>query len=70
MPALISGMIPFAGGSYLAYSLLDNSIANPPGDQLTPVYMFVSGCLAASVAKVMFFRDQHRCTIFLFETVI
>jgi len=49
------GMIPFAGGSYLAYSLLDNSIANPPGDQLTPVYMFVSGCLAASVAKTLSF---------------
>lgn len=49
---LISGVIPFAGGSYLAYSLLDSSIAKPPGDQLTPVYMFVSGCLAAAFAKV------------------
>ena len=52
MYALISGAIPFAGGSYLAYSILDGSIAKPPGDQLTPVYIFVSGCLAATVAKV------------------
>ena len=47
--------MPFAGGSYLAYSLLDSSIAKPPGDQLTPVYMFVSGCLAAAFAKVTYF---------------
>ena len=46
------GVIPFAGGSYLAYGLLDSSIADPGGDQLTPDYMFVSGCLAAAVAKV------------------
>ena len=51
---LISGVIPFAGGSYLAYSLLDSSIAKPPGDQLTPVYMFVTGCLAAAFAKVTY----------------
>lgn len=49
------GVIPFAGGSYLAYSLLDSSIAKPPGDQLTPVYMFVSGCLAAAFAKTLSF---------------
>lgn len=46
------GVIPFAGGSYLAYEMLDSSIAKPPGD-LTPVYMFVSGCLAAAVAKTL-----------------
>ena len=39
----------------MAYSLLDSSIAKPPGDQLTPVYMFVSGCLAAAFAKVTYF---------------
>lgn len=50
--AAISGVIPFAGGSYLVYSILDSSIAKLPGDQLTPAYMFVSGCLAATVAKV------------------
>ena len=49
-------MIPFAGGSYLAYGILDSSIAKPPGD-LTPWYMFVSGCLAAAVAKVTVFND-------------
>ena len=48
-------MIPFAGGSYLTYILLDNSViitAATLGNHLTPVYMFVSGCLAAAVAKV------------------
>ena len=48
------GVIPFAGGSYLAYGILDSSIAKPPSD-LTPTYMFISGCLAAAVAKVSFF---------------
>lgn len=51
----LSGMIPFAGGSYLTYTLMDNSViitATPLGNHLTPVYMFVSGCLAAAVAKV------------------
>ncbi|RMX46570.1 hypothetical protein pdam_00021583 [Pocillopora damicornis] len=45
------GVIPFAGGSFLAYEILDSSIAMSPSD-LTPMYMFVSGCLAAAVAKV------------------
>lgn len=50
------GVVPFAGGSYLAYSIIDNSvIANPLGGQVTPVYMFVSGCLAAAVAKTLSF---------------
>ena len=47
------GVIPFAGGSYLAYGILDSSIAKPPVDH-TPTYMFISGCLAAAVAKVTF----------------
>lgn len=51
----ILGVIPFAGGSYLAYSLIDNSITKPPEDQLTPVYVFVSGCLATAVAKTLSF---------------
>jgi len=51
------GVVPFAVGSYLAYGILDSSIAKPPGD-LTPTYMFISGCLAAAVAKVIFFVDM------------
>lgn len=47
------GVIPFAGGSFLAYEILDSSIPMPPGD-MTPMYMFFSGCLAAAVAKVVF----------------
>lgn len=50
--AFFLGVIPFAGGSYLAYGILDNSVANSPGD-LTPTYVFISGCLAAAVAKVI-----------------
>lgn len=46
-------MIPFAGGSFLAYEILDSSISMSPSD-LTPMYMFVSGCVAAAVAKVVF----------------
>lgn len=53
LPSFSKGVIPFAGGSYLAYGILDSSIAKPPGD-LTPTYMFISGCLAAAVAKVTF----------------
>lgn len=53
----VLGVIPFAGGSYLAYGILDSSIAKPPGD-ITPTYMFISGCLAATVAKVIFFVDM------------
>lgn len=52
------GMIPFAGGSYLTYTIMDNSViitATPLGNHLTPVYMFVSGCLAAAVAKTLSF---------------
>lgn len=48
------GVIPFAGGSFLAYEILDSSIAMSPSD-LTPMYMFVSGCLAAAVAKTLSF---------------
>lgn len=48
------GVIPFAGGSFLAYEILDSSIAMSPSG-LTPMYMFVSGCLAAAVAKTLSF---------------
>lgn len=48
------GVIPFAGGSFLAYEILDSSISMSPSD-LTPMYMFVSGCLAAAVAKTLSF---------------
>jgi len=48
----VLGVVPFAGGSYLAYGILDSSIAKPPGD-ITPTYMFISGCLAAAVAKTL-----------------
>lgn len=48
------GVIPFAGGSFLAYEILDSSIPTPPGD-MTPMYMFFSGCLAAAVAKTLSF---------------
>ena len=54
--AFILGVIPFAGGSYLAYGILDSSITKPPGD-LTPTYMFISGSLAAAVAKVTLHND-------------
>ena len=54
--AVFLGVIPFAGGSYFAYEILDSSIAKGPGD-LTPSDMFISGCLAAAVAKVTFLDD-------------
>lgn len=61
-------MIPFAGGSYLTYTVMDNSVAmtaTPLGDHLTSVYMFVSGCLAAAVAKVTRFLHYRKSKIFL-----
>ena len=53
----------------MAYWFLDSLLgAVKPHDVITPVYMFVSGCVAAAFAKVkdvkfIFSRTAHDCQI-------
>jgi solute carrier family 25 protein 43 len=54
MSTSIIGVIPFAGGTFMSYEILDKAW-NKPKDKMTAVENFINGCLAASFAQTFSF---------------
>jgi len=54
MSTSIIGVIPFAGGTFMAYEVLDG-LWGKPKDKMTPMENFINGCLAASFAQTFSF---------------
>lgn len=54
MNTSIIGVIPFAGGTFMAYEFLDKAWAKPR-DKMTPLENFINGCLAAAFAQTFSF---------------
>jgi len=50
----VIGVIPFAGGTFMAYEILDG-LWGKPKDKMTPMENFINGCLAASFAQTFSF---------------
>jgi len=54
MSTSIIGVIPFAGGTFMAYEVLDKAW-NKPKSEMTPMENFINGCLAAAFAQTFSF---------------
>jgi len=54
MSTSIIGVIPFAGGTFMSYEILDKAW-NKPKDKMTAMENFINGCLAASFAQTFSF---------------
>ncbi|XP_014666467.1 PREDICTED: solute carrier family 25 member 43-like [Priapulus caudatus] len=54
MSTSIIGVIPFAGGTFMAYEVLDKAWGKPK-TEMSPVENFINGCLAASFAQTFSF---------------
>jgi len=54
MSTSIIGVIPFAGGTFMAYEVLDGMWGKPK-EKMTPLENFINGCLAASFAQTFSF---------------
>jgi len=54
MSTSVIGVVPFAGGTFMAYEVLDKAW-NKPKDKMTPLENFINGCLAASFAQTFSF---------------
>jgi solute carrier family 25 protein 43 len=54
MSTSIIGVIPFAGGTFMSYEILD-ALWNKPKDKMTALENFINGCLAASFAQTFSF---------------
>jgi len=54
MSTSVIGVIPFAGGTFMAYEVLDGMWGKPK-EKMTPVENFINGCLAASFAQTFSF---------------
>lgn len=54
MSTSVIGVVPFAGGTFMAYEILDKAW-NKPKDKMTAVENFINGCLAASFAQTFSF---------------
>jgi len=54
MSTSVIGVIPFAGGTFMAYEVLDG-LWGKPKDKMTPMENFINGCLAASFAQTFSF---------------
>lgn len=54
MSTSIIGVIPFAGGTFMAYEVLDKAW-NKPKEKMTAMENFINGCLAASFAQTFSF---------------
>jgi len=50
----VIGVVPFAGGTFMAYEVLDKAWSKPK-DKMTPLENFINGCLAASFAQTFSF---------------
>jgi hypothetical protein len=51
MSTSILGVIPFAGGTFMAYEFLDKAWGKPR-HEMTAAENFINGCLAAAFAQV------------------
>jgi solute carrier family 25 protein 43 len=54
MSTSVIGVVPFAGGTFMAYEVLDRAWSKPK-DKMTPLENFINGCLAASFAQTFSF---------------
>jgi solute carrier family 25 protein 43 len=54
MSTSVIGVIPFAGGTFMAYEILDKAWGKPK-DKMTAMENFINGCLAASFAQTFSF---------------
>lgn len=54
MSTSIIGVIPFAGGTFMSYEILDKAW-NKPKEKMTAMENFINGCLAASFAQTFSF---------------
>lgn len=54
MSTSILGVIPFEGGTFMAYEGL-NRVWNKPREKLGPIENFINGCLAGAVAQTVSF---------------
>lgn len=54
MSTSVIGVIPFAGGTFMAYEVLDKWWGKPK-EKMTPLENFINGCLAASFAQTFSF---------------
>jgi len=54
MSTSVIGVIPFAGGTFMAYEVLDGMWGKPK-EKMTPLENFINGCLAASFAQTFSF---------------
>jgi len=54
MSTSIIGVIPFAGGTFMSYEILDKAW-NKPKEKMTALENFINGCLAASFAQTFSF---------------
>jgi len=54
MSTSVIGVIPFAGGTFMSYEVLDRAW-NKPKDKMTPLENFINGCLAAAFAQTFSF---------------
>ena len=51
LPATLIGILPFTGGTFMAYEMLDHIIDRKHTD-IRAVEMFFCGCLASAIAQV------------------
>jgi solute carrier family 25 protein 43 len=54
MSTSVIGVVPFAGGTFMAYEILDG-LWGKPKEKMTPMENFINGCLAASFAQTFSF---------------
>jgi solute carrier family 25 protein 43 len=54
MSTSIIGVVPFAGGTFMAYEILDKAWGKPK-EKMTAIENFINGCLAASFAQTFSF---------------
>jgi solute carrier family 25 protein 43 len=54
MSTSVIGVIPFAGGTFMAYEVLDKAWGKPK-EKMTAMENFINGCLAASFAQTFSF---------------
>lgn len=54
MSTSIIGVIPYAGGTFMAYEILDKAWGKPK-EKMTPLENFLNGCVAAAFAQTFSF---------------
>ncbi|XP_066286729.1 solute carrier family 25 member 43-like [Branchiostoma lanceolatum] len=70
MSTSVIGVIPFAGGTFMAYELLDRAWS-VPSSHLTPLANFINGCIAAAFAQTFSYPfDTIRKKLQAYSTVL